>query len=588
MSEKRTQTKNSSEQYQTHKKPIIQDWFNLEDQEQKKYQNLKHKSKTSKYGVFKQPKGRMILIGDIHADFEALECILVEQASVLEKKIHNNQNYYRWIGEDTWVICLGDLIDRCREESIFEKVQVINHITGNYEMIDKSIGEDPKSEMRVLDLLNMTMIQAEKSGGKLIKIIGNHDFESIPSNIPFFYTAYSSPYFYYSTLNVLYETKKISDDTYKTIWETLKTNGQPSKQIKSHLRQHYFGINQILNCKLRAGNAFLVVQIGEWIMAHGGILRNMIEYYYNINTPKLTVPLNTVLNNDDRLKEYLKNINKPENNTINNFVNDLGKFENPWIETLSGKSWIQILNKTFYEYARGTLNDSEKNKFRSYLLGEYLNSDSIIYDRSLGDHCCNTETHLSNYHFELYQKIINLQLFHFKKNKEVKIAIAHCPQVANVGMLSKSYLPDKVIKKDNTKISSDWVETIIDNRRDHRYTYYSAISGDLPDYNGIPKLWRLDVAYSRAFDSKALYELVETIENGYLEMFPSLARLLHARAPQCLEIKSNVAPRVLSANPLRISRPWLKKYPKTLKLLETYINEYPSYPENPPYIIKMK
>ena len=269
-------------------------------------------------------------------------------------------------------------------------------------------------------------------------------------------------------------------------------------------------------------------------------------------------------------------------------VNDLAKFENPWVDTLTGKSWIQILNKTFYEYAYGTLGDNEKNKFQSYLHGEYLKSDSLIYDRSLGDHCCNNESELSNYHFELYQKILNLQLFHFKKNKEIKIAIAHCPQIANVGMLSKSYLPDNVTRKGHTKISNDWVETLIDNRKDYRYTYYSAISGDLPDKNGTPKLWRLDVAYSRAFDNKALNELVENIENGDLEMFPSLVRLLHARAPQCLEVIPDMEPRILSANPLKISRPWLKKYQKTLKLLETYINEYPSYPENPPYVIKMK
>jgi hypothetical protein len=596
MSEKKTQTKSIPEKNQTKRKPVILDWFNLEDQELKKYQNLKNKPKASKYGIFKQPKSRMILLGDIHGDFDALETILVEQAEVLEKKIHNEQNYYRWIGGNTWVVCLGDLIDRCREESIFEQIQMLNHSTGKYETINKSIGEDSTSEMKVLDLLNMTMIQAEKSGGKLIKIIGNHDFESIPGGVPFFYTAYSSPYFYYHTLNTLYETKKITLQNYQAVWNTLKTSGAPSNQIKSYLRQHYFGINQILNCKLRAGNAFLVIQIGDWIMAHGGILRNMIEYYYNLNNPQLNIPLNNILKNDERLSKYLKSKKNKSGDdgsydeSIDDFVTDITKFENPWVDTLSGKSWIQILNKTFYEYAHGTLNDLEKNKFRSYLQGEYLNTDSVIYDRSLGDHCCNTEQQLGQYHFELYQKIVKLQLFHFKKNKDIKIAIAHCPQIANVGMLSKSYLPDNVTRKGHSKISTNWIETRIDNRKDQRYTYYSGISGDLPDQNGIPKLWRLDVGYSRAFDSKPLNELVDAIEKGYLEMFPALVRLLHARAPQCLEVGNGngIEPRILSANPLKISRPWLKKYPKTLKLLETYINEYPLYPENPPYLIKMK
>ena len=592
---KRTQIKNRDSANKTKKKSL--DWFNLEDQELKTYANFKNKIKSSNYGIFKEPKGRMILIGDIHGDFEALESILVNQAEVLEKKIINGRSWYKWIGGDAWVICLGDLVDRCREGSIFENIKIHNYATGKDQFVPRSVGEDPKSEFKVLDLLNMAMIQAEKSKGKVIKIMGNHDFESVPTGSSNFYIRYTSPYFFYHTLNYLYQKKAISLENYKVAWEAILYDTAKSKQIKSRLRNHYFRIDGLLNCKLRAGNAFLVVQVGNWIMAHGGVLRNMIEYYHEFYYPnsKLKISLKDILVKDERLTKYQKSKDKRNlfdylkkyDPAIEKFTHELKKFENPWVTTTDGKTWIQTLNEIFYKYVHGLMSSSEISKLQTYMWGSYSGAQSLIYDRSLGDHAQKTQEELNRYHADLYQKITKLQLFHFKKLKEVKIAIAHCPQLNDYGTISKSYLPNNVSGTTHRTIMKDWTETIINNNFSPEKMYYSGISGDLPDYQGIPKLWRLDVAYSRAFDLQSLQDLIQEIEAGQTELLPTVIRMIKARAPQCLEIRPGLEPRVLMAYPLGLERVWMKSYPTALKMIEKKINLIQMYPEDPPHLIKL-
>lgn len=596
MSKKKTQIKTTTG---TKIKKLELGWFNLEDVEDKTYENLKNKVKTSHYGFFKQLNDRMILIGDIHGDFEALEMILVNQAEVLQKKVFKGKNWYRWIGGKTWVICLGDLIDRCRDESIYEDQEILNYATGKKHHVKKTVGETHKSEMKVLDLLNMSMIQADKSGGKVIKIIGNHDFESVPTNVNNFYLRYSSPYFFYQTLNDIYEKSNLDIEHYSTYWDLISDKSSKGKQIQSHLRNYYFKVNGLLNCKLRAGYAFLVVQIGDWIMAHGGILKNMIEYYYNLYYSKHNVNLKDVLINDKSYnKSNSKNSKSKKDNLFDYFKktpavekldSQIKNFENPWVQNLDGKTWLQIINETFYKYARGQLNVEEVKKLHEYIWGKYNGSDSLIYERSLGDHSCEDDHELSDYHQKLYQKILKLQLFHFQKEKELKIAIAHCPQINNWYQLSQSYLPHKTTFKNNKTILEKWIETRIDNRKSSERMYHSGISGDLPDKNGIPRLWRLDVAYSRAFDSKMLKELVTVINDGNWELFPSLARFMKARAPQCLEIIPDKEPRILAANPMDLERSWFKDgFPKVYNLLQKKINYLEQYPINPPYIIKLE
>lgn len=90
--------------------------------------------------VFPEPE-RLVVIGDVHGDYEALTKILREM------KLINRHN--DWIGGDTMLIQLGDFIAR------------------------------GKQSRQVMDLLMKLEIQAEHGGGKVIVLLGNHESYAI-------------------------------------------------------------------------------------------------------------------------------------------------------------------------------------------------------------------------------------------------------------------------------------------------------------------------------------------------------------------------------------------------------------------------
>jgi hypothetical protein len=70
---------------------------------------------------------------------------------------------YEWIGEDTHVVIIGDIIDNVR----FSK------------LTDKMPGEFIHEEIKIYRFLNALDDLAKKNGGRVIKLLGNHDFVNI-------------------------------------------------------------------------------------------------------------------------------------------------------------------------------------------------------------------------------------------------------------------------------------------------------------------------------------------------------------------------------------------------------------------------
>lgn len=81
--------------------------------------------------------GRLVAIGDVHGDYEALVTIL-KRASLVNDDL-------RWIGADSWLVQTGDLLDR-----------------------------GPK-EREVIDLMLRLRDEAPRTGGRVIQLNGNHE-----------------------------------------------------------------------------------------------------------------------------------------------------------------------------------------------------------------------------------------------------------------------------------------------------------------------------------------------------------------------------------------------------------------------------
>lgn len=120
-----------------------------------------YKSKCSKYKLFPStlpPADRIIVIGDIHGDFNILiKCLKIA------KLIDNN---YNWIGGETIVVQVGDQIDSCRFITKNNASTNCNNIT---------MDNDNPDDLNILYFMTKLHKKASKEGGAVYSLIGNHE-----------------------------------------------------------------------------------------------------------------------------------------------------------------------------------------------------------------------------------------------------------------------------------------------------------------------------------------------------------------------------------------------------------------------------
>lgn len=101
---------------------------------------------------------RIVVIGDIHGDFEYLkECLRVG------KIIDVNDNY---IGGNTVVVQLGDQIDSCRPNKGLSCIEIRDN-------------QDKPDDVKILKYMTELHTKAEEEGGAIYSIIGNHELMNV-------------------------------------------------------------------------------------------------------------------------------------------------------------------------------------------------------------------------------------------------------------------------------------------------------------------------------------------------------------------------------------------------------------------------
>jgi hypothetical protein len=99
--------------------------------------------------------------------------------------------HYEWVGGDTIIVLVGDLIDGSRESSSVKK---------NNRSIEE-VCYYPQVEIKLLKFINALNKQAKKYNGGILKVLGNHDYENFKGNEEFmesytFITDRHNPYYY--------------------------------------------------------------------------------------------------------------------------------------------------------------------------------------------------------------------------------------------------------------------------------------------------------------------------------------------------------------------------------------------------------
>lgn len=203
--------------------------------------------------VSKMPN-RMVVLGDLHADYVmALKCL--SKAKVIEIPDDGNEKI-KWIGGDTVVVQMGDQVDGCRpfmtkcnECDEDDTLKVDSKCpTDKHSMLN-----DEDSEVKIMDLFDDLHVQAQKEGGAVYCLIGNHELMNVDGNMK-----------YVSSKNLEYFKKYIDEE----------------KGIKNRCDARRYAF--------RAGGEFAkriartrvaALIVGDWMFLHGGITKDVMRQY---------------------------------------------------------------------------------------------------------------------------------------------------------------------------------------------------------------------------------------------------------------------------------------------------------------------
>ena len=201
-----------------------------------------------KNGVYEM-QDRIIVIGDIHGDFEAL-LMAMYKAQCIDLKGN-------WTGGKTYVVQMGDFLDR----------------GGRGVSIDS---KDKNEEIYIIQFLNEMDMKAKKDGGRVLCLLGNHEL-----------------------MNIIGDLRYTSENTNRGF------GGEEN-------RRRLFSPGEKL-AKQLACQTYSLIRIGDWVFVHAGLLPKHISELDNQNEfiPYVNNLVKEILNgtkNKDNLNDYDKEL----------------------------------------------------------------------------------------------------------------------------------------------------------------------------------------------------------------------------------------------------------------------------------------
>jgi len=172
-----------------------------------------------KLNTLNKHDGKVFALSDIHGDLHSLIISLRDCAKVIGKHGYNNGENnevvdpeielnllidictedndfdetfgYEWIGGNSYIVICGDIIDPKRSE--IDPPTNSNYCIKNNPISSNKIPclDYPQIEIKILRFINAINEQAFINGGRIIKLLGNHEIESIKKNNNQFINKYS-------------------------------------------------------------------------------------------------------------------------------------------------------------------------------------------------------------------------------------------------------------------------------------------------------------------------------------------------------------------------------------------------------------
>jgi hypothetical protein len=225
----------------------------------KKYEFKKYCSRYSFTPFIFNKVKRIVVLGDIHGDYDlAIKLLTISKVAKIRKSndnpnkskknnkldlsSENDELELEWIGKDTYVVQVGDQIDRCRP--------IGSKTCDNPNTI--RLSDDENSDLKILKLFTKLHEAAKKDGGAVISLLGNHEL-----------------------MNSLGETQYVSFVGLKEIFEKYKVDGiefNDGADARKHAFKPGNKYANLLGCSRNAA-----VIIGSNLFVHAGLIDTFIE-----------------------------------------------------------------------------------------------------------------------------------------------------------------------------------------------------------------------------------------------------------------------------------------------------------------------
>jgi hypothetical protein len=212
------------------------------------------------------PQRRIIVIGDIHGDFEvAIKCLILAGCiKYIEPPIHKSVpvmdsffNTLEWIGGDTYIVQLGDQIDRVRPQR-----WDANDIARD------AAYEDEGSTLEIFYLFYHLNMLAQKHGGRVLSIIGNHEIMNV--NGDFRYVSKAEFKCFKEHLQHIYHRNSKYPYNSKTIKRSKLGIYSTNHSLPVGYRERLYAFAPTGLCaNLIGSNYYTMLQIGNWLFCHG-------------------------------------------------------------------------------------------------------------------------------------------------------------------------------------------------------------------------------------------------------------------------------------------------------------------------------
>jgi hypothetical protein len=194
------------------------------------------------------PVSRLIAIGDVHGDLKATILALKLAEVIPQQSNESNIDNMHWCGGNSWVIQLGDQIDRCRPDEL-EK-NCIKEFS--------DVFEDEGSNMKIIKLFLRLDEEASEEGGRVLGLLGNHELMNVDKDF-----RYVSPKEFLEFVPQKDRTTKYTNDGYPLGYYHRTKAFQRGGSISS-----MYGI------KKKA-----ITIVGSFVFVHGGLSRDLMKKY---------------------------------------------------------------------------------------------------------------------------------------------------------------------------------------------------------------------------------------------------------------------------------------------------------------------